>query len=76
MNIRLATEVLKACQENGVSEYCVCAGARNSPLVFLLSQAKGIRVYSFFEERSAAFFALGRMKLHGSPVAVVSIFIT
>ena len=30
------------------------------------------RLYSFVDERSATFFALGRVKLHGHPVAVVT----
>lgn len=72
MNIELAIKILKACQENGVVEYCLCAGARNSPLVFLLAKATGVKIYHFFEERSAAFFAIGRMKFHHKPVAVVT----
>ena len=31
-----------------------------------------LRLYSFVDERSAAFFAIGRVKLHGNPVAVVT----
>lgn len=50
---------------DGVAEYCVCAGSRNAPLIADLTDA-----YSFVDERSAAFFALGRIKLHGKPVAV------
>jgi 2-succinyl-5-enolpyruvyl-6-hydroxy-3-cyclohexene-1-carboxylate synthase len=72
MNIALAIQVLKACQKLGVSEYCLCAGARNSPLVFLLAKAQGVRIHHFFEERSASFFALGRIKALGVPVAVVT----
>jgi 2-succinyl-5-enolpyruvyl-6-hydroxy-3-cyclohexene-1-carboxylate synthase len=72
MNIALAIQVLKACQQLGVREYCLCAGARNSPLVFLLAKAHGVRLHHFFEERSAAFFALGRIKALSAPVAVVT----
>jgi 2-succinyl-5-enolpyruvyl-6-hydroxy-3-cyclohexene-1-carboxylate synthase len=31
-----------------------------------------VRLFSFVDERSAAFFALGRIKLHGNPVAVIT----
>ena len=55
----------------GVREFCVCAGSRNAPLLAVLG-ASDARLYSFVDERSAAFFALGRIKLHGAPVAVVT----
>lgn len=72
MNLLLAQKILKSCAEIGVKEFCLCAGARNAPLIFLLAKAKGVRVFHFFEERSAAFFAIGRMKAEGHPVAVVT----
>lgn len=49
----------------------VCAGARNAPLVLALESQK-FKVYSFFEERSAAFFALGLIKAYKEPVAVLT----
>ncbi|PWU19336.1 MAG: hypothetical protein C5B49_05925, partial [Bdellovibrio sp.] len=79
--------VLEECTQAGVSEYCVCAGARNAPLVFALESAPNltspqpniktsinpdIKVWYFFEERSAAFFALGRARETRKPVAVVT----
>ena len=72
MNLPLAKKVIEAVVSSGVREFCVCAGARNSPLVYLLNAAKGIELYSFFEERSASFFALGRIQATGQPVAVVT----
>lgn len=57
----------------GVREYCVCAGARNAPLLEVLTRRAGaIVVQSFYEERSAAFFALGRVMSSRVPVAVVT----
>lgn len=57
----------------GVVEFCVCAGARNVALIEALA-AEGPRMvlHHFFEERSAAFFALGRVINSRKPVAVVT----
>lgn len=63
---------LTACLEKGVSEFVVCAGARNGPLVEILEKQSHIKSFNFFEERSAAFFALGRIRVTGKPVAVVT----
>jgi 2-succinyl-5-enolpyruvyl-6-hydroxy-3-cyclohexene-1-carboxylate synthase len=71
-NISLARSVLNACARAGVREVILCAGARNAPLVSVLSVGHGVHTYSFFEERSAAFFALGRMQATGKPVAVIT----
>ena len=68
--------VLAGLSRIGVTEYVVCAGARNAALVVPLataSQAGMIRVWNFSEERSAGFFALGRAACAtGNPVAVVT----
>ncbi len=55
-----------------VREIVFCAGARNSPLVAVLAKTEGFVAHSFFEERSAAFFALGRARRDGRPVAVLT----
>ena len=68
----VATQMLDACAGAGVREFCVCAGARNVELVVGLERSTGCRVWHFFDERSAAFFALGRMMKTGEPVAVVT----
>lgn len=72
-NIDLAEKCITQLYATGVREIIVCAGARNAPLVKVLGQiSTQIKVYYFFEERSAAFFALGRIKAFGRPVAVVT----
>lgn len=70
-NVSSATRLIDAVRSAGVSEFCVCAGSRNAPLLAVLGTSDA-RLFSFVDERSAAFFALGRIKLHGSPVAVVT----
>lgn len=72
MNLALAKNILESLASRGVHEIILCSGARNSPLVHVLQESTGFHIYSFFEERSAAFYALGRIKNHGHPVAVVT----
>ena len=55
-----------------VKTFCLCPGGRNAPLVSVLSKAKGVKLFTFFEERSAGFFALGRCRREESPVAIVT----
>lgn len=71
-NTSLAVEVLEELISLGVSEFCLCAGSRNAPLIYPLVNAPHVKVYHWPEERSAAFFALGRIKATGRPVAVVT----
>jgi 2-succinyl-5-enolpyruvyl-6-hydroxy-3-cyclohexene-1-carboxylate synthase len=59
-------------EHTGVREFIICAGARNSALLVMLAAIPGVRLWHHFEERSAAFFALGRILDHERPVAVVT----
>ncbi len=71
MNVALACRVVEKLLEMGVTEVCLCAGGRNSPFVVALQACPQIHVWHFFEERSAAYFALGRsVTLGRTPVAV------
>jgi 2-succinyl-5-enolpyruvyl-6-hydroxy-3-cyclohexene-1-carboxylate synthase len=70
-NIAEARRVIEQACALGATDFCVCAGSRNAPLLAVLG-ASDLRVYSFVDERSAAFFALGRAKLTGRPTAVVT----
>ena len=62
-NRQLANSVLQGLWNYGVREVVLCAGARNAPFVNVLAHPGPLRVHSFFEERSAAFFALGTPRL-------------
>jgi 2-succinyl-5-enolpyruvyl-6-hydroxy-3-cyclohexene-1-carboxylate synthase len=72
-NTRLAKDILFSLKEQGVSEFCVCPAARNAPLVTaVVANPHLFKVYYFFEERCAAFFALGRVKTTGNPVGIIT----
>ena len=87
-NLAAARRVIALARELGVENFCVCGGSRNAPLLSVLAvgrwplaeekpaTANGQRptsnVFSFVDERSAAFFALGRAKLTERPVAVIT----
>ena len=68
----LARRVLQQLESIGVLDICVCPGARNAEWVQALADSDRFKVYWFFEERSASFFALGRIRLTGRPAAVVT----
>jgi 2-succinyl-5-enolpyruvyl-6-hydroxy-3-cyclohexene-1-carboxylate synthase len=66
-NIALARRIISRLRGEGVEDFCVCGGSRNAPLLAVVGDA-----YTFVDERSAAFFALGRAKRDGRPVAVIT----
>ena len=70
-NVDRAARLIDAVRASGANEFCVCAGSRNAPLLAVLG-GSDVRLFSFVDERSAAFFAIGRVKQHGNPVAIVT----
>ncbi|MEA2166609.1 MAG: 2-succinyl-5-enolpyruvyl-6-hydroxy-3-cyclohexene-carboxylate synthase [Thermoanaerobaculia bacterium] len=70
-NIAEARRAIEGAVARGAADFCVCAGSRNAPLLAVLG-ASDLRIFSFVDERSAAFFALGRAKLTGRPAVVVT----
>jgi 2-succinyl-5-enolpyruvyl-6-hydroxy-3-cyclohexene-1-carboxylate synthase len=72
VNIRLAQKVLQQVADVGCDEVVLCAGARNAPFVALLEKRSGFKIWNFFDERSAGFFALGRSQNLQRPVCVIT----
>lgn len=78
MTITVQTETHIACHtveemlKIGIKEFCICPGARNSYFTVALSKQQEVKKYYWYEERSAAFFALGRSRALGQPVAVIT----
>ena len=71
-NAQLAHRVLDGLCRAGVREFCIAAGARNAPLLGPLLASPELSVFHFFDERSAAFFALGRCMAKRRPVVVIT----
>ncbi|ELZ24348.1 2-succinyl-6-hydroxy-2,4-cyclohexadiene-1-carboxylate synthase [Halosimplex carlsbadense 2-9-1] len=57
--------------KSGVTAAVVSPGSRSTPLTVALAEHDDIETYSVLDERSAAFFALGRGRRTGEPTAVV-----
>ncbi|EMA47397.1 2-succinyl-5-enolpyruvyl-6-hydroxy-3-cyclohexene-1-carboxylic-acid synthase [Halococcus saccharolyticus] len=58
--------------KGGVSAVCIAPGSRSTPLTVAFADHPEIRIFSHLDERSAAFFALGRAKRTGEPTPVLS----
>lgn len=71
-NIEFSKNILIKLSEWGVRTIALCPGGRNAPFVSLLKKSKGFEVLSFYDERSASFFALGRSRRDQRPVAVLT----
>lgn len=72
VNRSLAQATLQVLIDQGVTEFVVCPGARNAPLLEWLAASPSLRCRYFSDERAAAFFALGRCKASARPVAVIT----
>ncbi len=64
---KLVDELIKI----GVKKIVSCPGGRNQPLLELFETSNDFKVESFFDERSASFYALG-LASKGEPVVVVT----
>jgi len=66
-NVDVARRLIDDVRALGVVDFCVCSGSRNAPLIAVMNDA-----YSFVDERSAGFFAVGRARRDERPVAVIT----
>ena len=73
INIEISEKlIIQLIKIHKVKTFCLCPGGRSAPLISVVSQAKGLEVFSFFEERAAGFFALGRCRRDKRPCAVIT----
>lgn len=64
--------LIAQCCLAGITEWIICPGARNAALIQMLTSCKDLVCRPHFDERSASFFALGRIQDLGLPVAVIT----
>ncbi|QCW03622.1 2-succinyl-5-enolpyruvyl-6-hydroxy-3-cyclohexene-1-carboxylic-acid synthase [Natrinema pallidum] len=57
--------------KGGLDAVCIAPGSRSTPLTVAFAEHPEIDVYSQLDERSAAYFALGRARRTGEPTALV-----
>ena len=55
----------------GLENVVICPGSRSTPLTIAFVRHHGVKTIPILDERSAAFFALGKAKRTGVPVALV-----
>ncbi|WP_439026065.1 2-succinyl-5-enolpyruvyl-6-hydroxy-3-cyclohexene-1-carboxylic-acid synthase [Haloarchaeobius sp. DT45] len=55
----------------GLSAVCIAPGSRSTPLTVAFARHDDVQVFSHLDERSAAFFALGRGRRTAEPTALV-----
>ena len=71
-NVGRAARLLETLAARGVATVCSCPGGRNAPLIAVLDESRGFERFDFYDERGAAFFALGRARVSDRPVAVLT----
>ena len=57
---------------NGVDTFCVAPGSRSTPLVVAVARNDRARSIVHYDERGAAFHALGHGRVTGAPAAVIT----
>ncbi len=55
----------------GVTYFCVSPGSRSAPLTVAAAQSESVEVLMHFDERGAAFHALGYARAAGRPAALI-----
>ncbi len=64
--------LISCCTTAGIAEWTCCPGELNGPLLRALADCPVIHRWTQADERSAAYFALGRIQATGRPVAVLA----
>lgn len=72
LNNLWATLLVEELVRNGVNAFCVAPGSRSTPLVVAVARNDRARSIVHYDERGAAFHALGYGRVTGTPAAVIT----
>ena len=70
-NTLWARVVVEELVASGVDAVCVAPGSRSTPLTVAVARHPDVHVFSHLDERSAAYFALGRARRTGTPTPLI-----
>ena len=72
LNHLWATLLIEELVRSGVDTFCIAPGSRSTPLVVAVAQNGRARSIVHYDERGAAFHALGYGRATGTPAAVIT----
>ena len=67
-----ATLLVEELVRNGVDTFCIAPGSRSTPLVVAVARHPRARAVVHYDERGAAFHALGYGRVTGAPAAIIT----
>jgi len=71
-NTLWARAIVDELVKSGIEAVCIAPGSRSTPLTVAFADRDDVTIFSHLDERSAAFFALGRAKRTGTPTPVLT----
>ncbi len=72
LNLLWASIIVEELIRNGIGYFCISSGSRSSPLVVAIARNKRARSIICYDERGAAFHALGYARATGKPAVVIT----
>ncbi len=64
--------IINELARNGIDYFCISPGSRSTPLTFAAAEHKQARTAVFYDERGAAYHALGFAKACGRPAVLIA----
>lgn len=72
INLLAAELLIEELLRSGVDCFCIAPGSRSAPLALAVARRATAKAHVHFDERGAAFFALGHARATGRPAAVIT----